>query len=181
MGPLVLVVLLVDAVIAVAAAGTPSFPTAPWSLGCGCRSAGPSTTTMSARALRAAAETWRAERAEDECPTPERLLADRAIDSASKTTDAWDHPYFIRCEADETTVSSWGPNGKDDGGEGDDIVVPPRAGATWVAASGDGFSAKGSRATLRGPSRTSAGEGNWETRAPLRARTPTAVRRRRSG
>jgi len=125
-GPFVLVGLLVDGVIAGTLAATPTFPAAPWSF-CGCRVDGADTIATSVRALRAFAETWRSEHAPNDCPTPERLMNDRAIDSASRITDAWNHPYVIRCETDETVVTSWGPNGRDDGGAGDDIQVPPPA------------------------------------------------------
>ena len=50
------------------------------------------------------------------------LLQDRTIDSASKITDAWDNPFKIQCEEDETIVSSAGPDKKD--GTADDIRVP---------------------------------------------------------
>jgi len=64
------------------------------------------TTTTSARALRSVAETWRSEHASDQCPTPQVLLNDHAIDSASKITDAWDDPFTITCTEDETVVTS---------------------------------------------------------------------------
>ena len=79
------------------------------------------TTKTSALELRRAAETWRSMHGDD-CPTPEILRADKAIDSASKLTDAWYDPFKITCDADETTVSSWGPDKKE--GTADDIHVP---------------------------------------------------------
>jgi general secretion pathway protein G len=83
------------------------------------------TTTTSARELRRAAETWRAAHASDQCPTAQMLLQDKTIDSASKITDAWDNPFKIACEEDETIVSSAGPDKKD--GTLDDIRVPEAA------------------------------------------------------
>jgi general secretion pathway protein G len=80
------------------------------------------TTTTSARTLRQAAETWRGAHASDQCPTAQMLLQERAIDSASKITDAWDVPFKIACDDDETIVSSSGPDKKD--GTQDDIRVP---------------------------------------------------------
>ena len=80
------------------------------------------TTTTSARALRSVAETWRSEHASDQCPTPQVLLNDHAIDSASKITDAWDDPFTITCQEDETIVSSAGPDKKEN--TQDDIRVP---------------------------------------------------------
>jgi general secretion pathway protein G len=85
------------------------------------------TTRTSAMELRRAAETWRGAHASDECPTMDKLRADKAIDQASKTTDAWDDPYKISCEDDETTVVSWGPDKKE--GTADDIRVPQPAAA----------------------------------------------------
>jgi general secretion pathway protein G len=83
------------------------------------------TTKTSARELRRAAETWRGAHASDQCPTLEQLKSDKAIDSASKTTDAWEIPYKIVCEDDETTVSSSGPDKKE--GTADDIRIPEAA------------------------------------------------------
>jgi general secretion pathway protein G len=82
-------------------------------------------TQTSARSLRQAAETWRASHPSDQCPTPQVMLQDRTIDSASKVTDAWDSPYKITCEEDETIVSSAGPDKKD--GTADDIRIPEAA------------------------------------------------------
>ena len=80
------------------------------------------TTTTSARALRSVAETWRSEHASDQCPSLEQLRTDKALDSASKLTDAWDSPFKITCEDDETIVLSYGPDKKE--GTADDIRVP---------------------------------------------------------
>jgi general secretion pathway protein G len=80
------------------------------------------TTTTSARTLRQAAEQWRAEHASDQCPTPQMLMQEKAIDSASKITDAWDSPFKIICEDNETIVTSAGPDKKE--GTADDIRVP---------------------------------------------------------
>jgi general secretion pathway protein G len=81
-----------------------------------------STTRTSALTLRQVAETWRSVHASDQCPTPQMLLQDKSIDQASKITDAWDDPFKITCEDDETTVTSAGPDKKD--GTQDDIRVP---------------------------------------------------------
>ena len=84
------------------------------------------TTRTSAMELRRAAETWRGGHASDQCPTPEMLRSEKAIDPASKITDAWDDPFKITCEDEETIVRSWGPNKKE--GDTDDIVVPEGVG-----------------------------------------------------
>jgi general secretion pathway protein G len=80
------------------------------------------TTRTSAMELRRATETWRATHASDQCPTLEQLRADKAVDSASKLTDAWDDPFKIVCQDDETVVSSFGHDKKE--GTADDIIVP---------------------------------------------------------
>ncbi len=85
------------------------------------------TTRTSAMELRRAAETWRSGHASDQCPTPEALKADKAIDQASKITDAWDDPFKITCDDDETIVNSYGPDKKE--GTQDDIRVPETAAA----------------------------------------------------
>lgn len=80
------------------------------------------TTKTSAMELRRATEMWRGTHASDQCPTVEQLRADKAFDSASKLTDAWDSPFKITCEDDETIVLSYGPDKKE--GSADDIRVP---------------------------------------------------------
>ena len=80
------------------------------------------TTKTSATTLRQAAERWRTDHASDQCPTAVMLVQEKAIDSASKITDAWDAPFKITCEEDETIISSAGPDKKE--GTQDDIRVP---------------------------------------------------------
>jgi general secretion pathway protein G len=80
------------------------------------------TTKTSAMELRRATEMWRGTHASDECPTVEQLRADKAFDSASKLSDAWDMPFHIACDSDETIVTSNGPDKKE--GTADDIRVP---------------------------------------------------------
>jgi general secretion pathway protein G len=80
------------------------------------------TTKTSAMELRRATEMWRGMHASDQCPTIEMLRADKAFDTASKVSDAWDSPFKITCEDDETIVSSSGPDKKE--GTADDIRVP---------------------------------------------------------
>jgi general secretion pathway protein G len=80
------------------------------------------TTRTSATELRRAAETWRANHAGEGCPTAKKLQEDKAIDTASKITDAWDMEFKIVCDDDETTVISYGPDKKE--GTADDIRVP---------------------------------------------------------
>jgi general secretion pathway protein G len=68
------------------------------------------TTLMNAKYIRPIAALWRTNHASDECPTPEQLRVDGFIDSSSKLTDAWGSRYVIACEANETSVVSYGPD-----------------------------------------------------------------------
>ena len=83
------------------------------------------TTKTSAMALRQSVELWRGTHASDVCPSLEQLKTDKAIDSASKAADAWDAPFKIQCEDDETVILSSGPDKKE--GTADDIRVPELA------------------------------------------------------
>jgi general secretion pathway protein G len=88
------------------------------------------TTRTSARVLREAVGMWRMRDASSECPTIDTLVRAQLVDTASKTTDAWDKPFFIECgEQGEITIASAGPDRKL--GNADDIRVPepPRASA----------------------------------------------------
>jgi general secretion pathway protein G len=83
------------------------------------------TTKTSAMELRRAAEMWRGTHASDICPTTDNLRADKAIDMAAKVTDAWDNPFKIVCEDEETIILSGGPDKKE--GTTDDIRIPELA------------------------------------------------------
>jgi general secretion pathway protein G len=79
-------------------------------------------TKTSAIALHEAAEMWRTTHA-GECPTADRMKAEKELSSASKTTDAWEQPFKIDCPDENTTnVLSFGPDKKE--GTADDIRVP---------------------------------------------------------
>ena len=82
------------------------------------------TAKTNAREIRNAVNRWRAMRGGSECPTVSQLVADKEIDSASKTTDPWDQPYKIQCTDEETIVTSPGPDKKE--GSDDDISIPER-------------------------------------------------------
>jgi len=84
------------------------------------------TTQTSALEIRRAAVQWLGDHP-GECPTPERLIRDKVLDSASKITDAWDTPFKIVCSEDEEEegeiyVISFGPDRKEN--TKDDIRVP---------------------------------------------------------
>jgi general secretion pathway protein G len=80
------------------------------------------TTKTSAMELRRATEMWRGTHGTEVCPSVEQLKADKAFDSASNVADAWNSPFKITCEDDETIVLSYGPDKKE--GTADDIRVP---------------------------------------------------------
>lgn len=83
------------------------------------------TTRNSALELRRAAESWRATTGGDECPTAQKLVQDKVVDSASKISDAWGSPFKIMCDGDETVVLSPGKDKKES--TADDIRVPAAA------------------------------------------------------
>jgi general secretion pathway protein G len=68
---------------------------------------------------------WRLSHPGDECPTPDRLRADRVTDKGSSSLDPWGSPYAIICADDDVTVVSPGPDKKV--GTEDDIIAPPDA------------------------------------------------------
>ena len=80
------------------------------------------TTRQSALKIRQTVVLYRMDRG-DECPTVDALRTAELIDAASKTTDAWDQPFLVKCgERGEVHVSSAGPDRKH--GTEDDIVAP---------------------------------------------------------
>jgi len=82
------------------------------------------TTKQSAQQLRNAAQLWRTTGGGD-CPSVETLKRDKQLEATSKLSDAWDQPFKILCDDDETTVISAGPDKKE--GTTDDIRVPDNA------------------------------------------------------
>ncbi len=81
------------------------------------------TSRDNARSMRQIASQYYAEHT-DQCPTPELLVKERQLDSASKISDAWGNNFEIICDsaADEIIVTSAGPNKKK--GDTDDIRIP---------------------------------------------------------
>jgi general secretion pathway protein G len=84
------------------------------------------TATTNAREIRNAVNRWRATRGGSECPTVSQLVQDKEIDSAAKIDDPWAQPFKIQCTEDDTTVSSPGPDKKEN--TKDDIVIPKKGG-----------------------------------------------------
>jgi hypothetical protein len=85
------------------------------------------TTRTPAMQLRRAAQVWRGQHRTDDCPTPEQLRREGAIDPAARLEDRWGAPFRILCEPDETVVLSLGPDGRE--GTADDVRVPEPTGA----------------------------------------------------
>jgi general secretion pathway protein G len=67
-------------------------------------------TVMNEKAIRPIAALWRSDHESDACPTVEQLRADGLLDASSSATDAWGSRYIITCEANETSVVSYGPD-----------------------------------------------------------------------
>jgi len=62
-----------------------------------------------------------------DCPTVQSMIADKELDSAGDTKDPWGGDFTVKCEGDDITVTSPGPDKKD--GSPDDVVAGPAAGA----------------------------------------------------
>jgi general secretion pathway protein G len=83
------------------------------------------TARNNARNIRQVATTYRTLKGGD-CPTVQSLIAEKELDAAGDTKDPWGGQYTIKCEGDDITVSSGGPDGKE--GTQDDVVVGPNSG-----------------------------------------------------
>ncbi len=77
---------------------------------------------IAARGLVPVAEKWHADHPEAPCPTMEKLQFEGELSMSSRLDDPWQHRYRIRCEGDDISVASAGPDGYF--GTSDDIVVP---------------------------------------------------------
>lgn len=79
-------------------------------------------TRTNAQSLRSAVRIWWALGNKD-CPTVPQLIADGALDKSKATKgDAWDQPWVIKCEGEDATVISRGPDKAAE--TEDDIRVP---------------------------------------------------------
>lgn len=76
-----------------------------------------------ARAVHPIVEKWVVDHP-GECPTLERLRADKEIAPGSRLADPWDHRYRITCDELEVAVRSDGPDGRS--GTVDDIIADGR-------------------------------------------------------
>jgi len=81
------------------------------------------TTRQNALRIRSAVMMQRMNAGAEDCPTLDSLVKNQILDTASKTTDAWDRPFVVNCdEGGAIRVASAGPDGKM--GTEDDIVAP---------------------------------------------------------
>ena len=71
--------------------------------------------------IQTAAKSYRAQHAEG-CPTLSLLQEERFLGRNTRGDDAWGDRFRVRCEDDEISVSSAGPDGQR--GTADDVRVP---------------------------------------------------------
>ena len=80
-------------------------------------------TTTNAETILGGVKAWQLEHDSGSCPTVPMLISDGEIARGKSTkADAWGQPWLIKCEENDVTVSSRGPD-KLPGTE-DDIQVP---------------------------------------------------------
>jgi len=79
---------------------------------------------IDARTIHPVAEKYKVDHP-GQCPTVEQLRAEKELSAASKITDPWDSPYAIRCQDEEISIVSFGPDKKE--GTQDDIRIPDNA------------------------------------------------------
>jgi general secretion pathway protein G len=77
--------------------------------------------------LQQAVELWRSQNPGGDCPTMEKLKADKVVAASTKPADPWDTPFEITCEPEETIILSFGPDKKKN--TKDDIRIPEAAAA----------------------------------------------------
>ena len=82
--------------------------------------------TTNAANIRQVATQYMALKSEGECPTVQSLIAEKELDATGDTEDPWGNPFTIICDADDVTVTSPGPDKKDN--TEDDIIVGPAGG-----------------------------------------------------
>ena len=83
-----------------------------------------SMTTTNAQTIRMGVKSWWIDHDSGSCPTVPMLVEGGEIDRGKATkTDAWGQPWSIKCEENDVTVSSRGPDKLPD--TEDDIRVPP--------------------------------------------------------
>ncbi len=91
------------------------------------RSAQKKTTRATVDTVEKALWKWQQDEAENSdsdqvCPESLDVLVPEYIKSKRSLKDAWGRRLRFRCDGENICVYSFGPNRKDDGGRGDDIV-----------------------------------------------------------
>ncbi len=81
------------------------------------------TALLNAQGFRQATSVWKLRTGSEECPTPDRLLRDQAVDRGASVSDPWGNPFRVECDDGGVTVRSAGPDRRD--GSDDDIIAPP--------------------------------------------------------
>lgn len=80
--------------------------------------------TTNAQTIRFGVKTWWVDHDASSCPTVPMLVADGALDRGKGVElDVWQQPWSIKCEQNDVTIISKGPDRLPD--TEDDIRVPP--------------------------------------------------------
>src|SRR5438552_13989747 len=82
-----------------------------------------SLTTTNAQTIRMGVKSWWVDHDSGSCPSVRMLVSDGALDRGKVDFDAWGQPWAIKCEENDATVISRGPDKTPD--TEDDIRVPP--------------------------------------------------------
>ncbi len=69
-------------------------------------------TQTAVAAVRGAAEMYLADSPGNDCPSVDDLVEGGFLNSATRTTDAWDQAFSIECDGIDITVTSPGPDGQ---------------------------------------------------------------------
>jgi general secretion pathway protein G len=79
--------------------------------------------TTNAQTIRMAVKSWWMDHDSGSCPSVRTLVADGALDRGKVDLDAWGQPWRLKCEENDVTIISLGPDKTAD--TEDDIRVPP--------------------------------------------------------
>jgi hypothetical protein len=87
-----------------------------------CRGDSRGSTRTAINTARSAAFLWKNDHPDGTCPTVDQLKSEKLLGRDFSTRDAWGNPFELRCDVDEITGSSAGPDRVR--GTADDIVIP---------------------------------------------------------